>query len=189
MVRLRSKLHLSRQGRKSPSPPASCPGPGKCNLNASVPTRPAGSPSETGPAELPTSSFPGSAPGARQTSGAPGLTALPEELLLGVAAFCNFSDILRLRRSCKALHRILDKSLVIEEILSRLVSLLLRAQHPTFPPPPAHAPVPRAQRAPRVPRVQRAPCAPRAPRAPYNTSPLHIRMGKSWGTLDLEPFV
>lgn len=103
MVKLRSKLHLCRQGRPN------CLH--KCN--AAVPIHAAGSLSESGPAELPTAS----------PSSGPTLGTLSEELLVAVASFCDISDILRLRRSCRALHRVFYKSLVIKDILLRLVSL------------------------------------------------------------------
>lgn len=137
MVKLRSKLHLSRQGRKSSLSPALCPSPDKCNPNAGVPTQPAGFPSETGLAKLSSSSFPGSALGANPTLSTPGLAALPEELLIKVAAFCDFSDILRLRRSCKVLRRMFDRSLVIEQILLGLVSLPSKFSIPSSYNPPA----------------------------------------------------
>lgn len=146
MVKLRTKLHLSRQGRMpswfSPTH-ASCLGPDKCNLATATatipaPTTPAAQPA--GPAaELPSSSPPGAGAGAGAGAGVsvgvvasvsvgassrapPRLTALPEELLLRVASFCDLGAILGLRRCCRALHRALDKSSLLEKMLPELVS-------------------------------------------------------------------
>lgn len=107
MVRLRSKLHLSRQAQKPLSSsrvfcPAAC--------NAPVPTQPADPPSMSAPTELPSS------------SPAPKLGTLPEELLIRVASFCDFGDILRLRRSSRALHYSFGSTSVIEQVLLHLVS-------------------------------------------------------------------
>ncbi|KAF3770326.1 hypothetical protein M406DRAFT_349152 [Cryphonectria parasitica EP155] len=106
MVRLRSKLHLSRQGRKSSLSHASSL-PDQCNAVAI--------PVSLGASGFPSSSRPD-----------PILATLPEELLVRVTSFCDFSDILRLRRSCRALRLAFGQSSVIE-----LVSLRLMDPHST----------------------------------------------------------
>lgn len=96
MISLRSKLHLARQGRKSSLSVPPCLDD-KCD--AAILTQPVGSSS--------TSSTP-----------RPNLEALPDEPLRRVALFCDFDDLLRLRRTCRALSQIfntlpfLDVSLV-----------------------------------------------------------------------------
>lgn len=107
MVKLRSKLHLSRHRQRSSLSHTSCP----VECNPAVPTQPAGTPSMSGPAELPSLSLPG------QTLG-----PLPEELLIRVASFCDLSDLLRLRRSSRALHYSFGRTSVIEQVLIQLVS-------------------------------------------------------------------
>ncbi|KAJ4392091.1 hypothetical protein N0V93_005713 [Gnomoniopsis smithogilvyi] len=106
MVKLRSKLHLRGQRRKSPFQRAFCP----VECNAAVRTQSAGTPSMSGPTELPSSSLRG-----------PTLGSLPEELLVRIASFCDLSDILRLRRSSRALHYSFGKNCVIEQVLIRLM--------------------------------------------------------------------
>lgn len=111
MVKLRSKLHLSRQGRTSSLSHVFC----SAACNAAVPTRPAGTAPLLGSTdELPTLSLP------RPTS----LGTLPEKLLIRVASFCELSDILRLRRSSRALYFIFGQSRVLERVLIHLVSFL-----------------------------------------------------------------
>lgn len=95
MINLRSKLHLARQGRKSSLSNPPCLGD---QCDAAIPTQPVGSsPEPEQPADIPTSSTP-----------RPKLEALPEEPLRRVALFCDFDDLLRLRRTCRALKQIFD---------------------------------------------------------------------------------
>lgn len=107
MVKLRSKLHLSRQGRKLSLTHATSPD----ECNAASPTQPAGTTPESGPAEFPPPLLPG-----------PTFSTLPEDLLIRVASFCEVGDLLRLQRCSKALHSIFENPSVIEQILFRLVS-------------------------------------------------------------------
>ncbi|KUI65512.1 hypothetical protein VM1G_00329 [Cytospora mali] len=93
MVNLRSKLHLARQGRKSSLSNPPCLD--KCD--AAVLTQPVGSSPEPEPADTPSSSHP-----------RPKLEALPEAPLRRVASFCDFNDVLSLRRTCRALNRIFE---------------------------------------------------------------------------------
>ncbi|CAN8096717.1 unnamed protein product [Discula destructiva] len=106
MVRLRSKLHLSRQGRKLSSSHANFPD----ECNAATTAQPAGSTSATEPAGLAPSSL-----------SSPSLDLLPEELLIRVACFCEFGDFLRLQRASRTLHRIFENLSVIEQILLGLM--------------------------------------------------------------------
>lgn len=120
MVKLRSKLHLSRQGRKASLSHVFCP----AACNAAVPTRLAGTASLLcSPDELPSSSF---------IPVPTSLGTLPEKLLIRIASFCDLSDILRLRRSSRALYFIFGKSRVVEQVLIHLVSFSLLFRF--FPP-------------------------------------------------------
>lgn len=122
MVKLRSKLHLSRQGRKSSLSHVFC----SAACNAAVPTRPAGTASLLcSPDELPSSSF---------IPAPTSLGTLPEKLQIRIASFCDLSDILRLRRSSRALYHIFGKSCVIEQVLIHLVSFSFSSQVSFFLP-------------------------------------------------------
>lgn len=117
MVKFRSKLHLSRQGRKSSlshvSPLAKC--------NTTVPSRTAGSVSED-PRD--------------HSSGVlcnrVALEKLPGELLARIASFCAFGDVVRLRCSCQALRVVFDISSTLEKYLRLLVSLMHHAPTSTL---------------------------------------------------------
>lgn len=108
MVKLRSKLHLSRQRRNSSTSHASSLG----ECNATVPTRTAGS-------ILPENRRDHSS----STIYNPILNGLPDKLLAKIASFCDFSDVVRLRHSCRALRLVFDKTSTLEEYLRRLVSM------------------------------------------------------------------
>jgi hypothetical protein len=97
MINLRSKLHLARQGRKSSLSNPPCLG---TQCDAAIPTQPAGtSPGPEPAADIPTLS---------STTPRPSLETLPEEPLRRVALFCDFDDLLSLRRTCRALRQTFD---------------------------------------------------------------------------------
>lgn len=125
MVKLRSKLHLSRQRRKSSLSRASCSSfllLDECN--ATVPTRTAGSRQTEPDIRRDHSNYYSSKPASAVSNRrAITLDKLPDELLARIASFCEFGDVVRLRRSSQTLRLIFRKSSTLEQYLRRLVSM------------------------------------------------------------------